>query len=436
MKPKLFKFLTALIVSVVGVQMYAQTGVITGTILQQPCNNDGQLAVSVTGMAPPLIIVYNYGSLGTHTVNAMTDIITGVPSAQYYGQWSTSIGNYITVEVTDVNNHYVQNTFTFSPAFTYSVNVSTATCPSPSTLEVVGLSGGTMPYSYQWTDLHTQQTSNTNPLYAYQGGWNTYSLTVTDGNGCTVSTQSVYLNPPQTLTLISISGNTVCPNNNNLGYASITSVSGGVAPYTYLWSNGATTPTANNLTVGSQSYYCTVTDAQGCSETIYAPQIPQATVHSTVSATQANCTNGTASITPTSGTSPYTYLWSNGSTTSSISGLVRGIYTYTITDVQGCVGINGIQVNQAINININTTVTNATCLQTNGGAYAFGSGGVAPYTYLWSNGVTTQSVTGLSSDVYYVIATDANGCTASAYVTITQPATPLSAVITSSTFYY
>ncbi|MDD3878363.1 MAG: T9SS type A sorting domain-containing protein, partial [Bacteroidales bacterium] len=132
--------------------------------------------------------------------------------------------------------------------------------------------------------------------------------------------------------------NVLCNGGNNGAITS--SVTGGVAPYTYLWSNAATTANISGLVAGV--YSLTVTDHNGATATTTAtvsqpPLMELICTHEDVS---INCgCNGTATVSVTGGTSPYTYLWSNGLTTSSITGLAVGTYSVTVTDINGCSAI-------------------------------------------------------------------------------------------------
>jgi hypothetical protein len=124
------------------------------------------------------------------------------------------------------------------------------------------------------------------------------------------------------------------------------------------------------------------------------------------------------------GTGPYTFLWSNGAVTEDIGGLVIGNYTVAITDANGCTAnSSGNVTGSATTINGSTVVTNVSCFGGNTGMVDLTpAGGTAPYTFLWSNGATTEDIGGLTAGTYTVIITDAGGCTANASGTVTEPA--------------
>ncbi|MGJ8661777.1 MAG: DUF7619 domain-containing protein, partial [Bacteroidota bacterium] len=212
---------------------------------------------------------------------------------------------------------------------------------------------------------------------------------------------------------------------------SATQSSGTPGPFDFSWTNNQTLLTypGNNISVPLGAYSVIITDqTTGCTMQIAdtAVNIQQlSNVNATINTTTANCTNGTATAAAFGGVAPYTYLWANGSTSSSITGISQGYYSLTVTDAQGCESNNlGAYVQQSLQISVNTTITNATCTQNDGGAIAFGSGGVNPYTYAWSNGQTGNTANSLSGpNSYTVIATDANGCTGLgyAYVNVNTP---------------
>jgi len=137
------------------------------------------------------------------------------------------------------------------------------------------------------------------------------------------------------------------------------------------------------------------------------------------SGTNVNCfngSNGTASVLAEGGTAPYSYLWSNGATTSSINDLAAGIYNVTVTDDNGCTAQASYQVTKPEWLTRGATGTSTTCANS---ATVVPSGGTAPYTYLWSNGATSQTITSLPAGTYNVTVTDDHGCTTSASVTVT-----------------
>ena len=336
------KIIPLLICVLFAISAKAQT--VSFVLTAAPCNNNGILTANFTGLTPPLTVYWyqpNQAAI-THTVATLTDALNPYSGATAY------------VSVVDANNVQAAGNYAGAPPFTYTVATTGATCPGLGTATAT-VTGGLAPYTYSWYDVNTMVVVGaTNPISLPAGG---YGLTVTDANGCVWGTM--------------YSGDSI----------------------------------------GIQD-------------------IPAFSYN--VTTTAANCTNGTATIgTITGGVAPYTYLWSNGATTSSITGLIMGNYSVTVTDAQGCSVSHYVYIQQAIQMYANTTPTPATCLQNDGAAIAFGTGGVAPYTYLWSNGATTQSITNLVAGYYTVTATDANGCIGNGYANVTS-STPITVTYTST----
>lgn len=199
---------------------------------------------------------------------------------------------------------------------------------------------------------------------------------------------------------------------------------GGTMPYTYIWSNGETTATATSLSAAT--YTIVVTDNSGTSASAQATISQPAALNATITSTQDVLCNGesTGSITAGAGggTAPYSYLWSNGDTTSMISSLAAGTYSLTVTDANGCTSFNTGFVTEpgALNVSI-STVDVTTNGGSDGSATAMASGGTPAYTYLWSNGATTSSITGLTAGNYTLTLTDNNGCDSIQTIVINQP---------------
>ena len=197
------------------------------------------------------------------------------------------------------------------------------------------------------------------------------------------------------------------------GSASI-QATGGALPYTYLWSSGQTTATATSLVGGA--YSCTITDANGCVGVDIASvgiDNSMAPVSSTVT-TNVSChgdQNGAIDMTITAGTMPYTYLWSDGSINEDLSGISAGTYLIEYTDANGCVDYASATITEPDAVTAQFTIVDESGAGTNNGsASATSSGGVAPYTYLWSDGQTTPNATGLSAGTYTCDITEGNGC--------------------------
>ncbi len=280
--------------------------------------------------------------------------------------------------------------------------------------------GGVEPYTYAWSP-GGQTTQNITGLSA-----GTYTVTVTDANGCTDSV-SVIVNPG-TCNNLSISGSStpvVCNGESNGSVTAV--VSNGTGPFTYAWDTlSDTTPSVSNLPAGS--YTVTVTDqttlcTQSTTITVNEPNA----LSSGIAVTNILCkgdATGSVDLTVNGGTTPYTFLWDTGATTEDLINVVAGTYSVTITDANGCVTTNQstvIEPDQEVSGTV-TQVKNVDCSgESNGNITVEGSGGIPPYTYSINNGATSQSsglFENLTAADYTILITDANGCTFSVDGTI------------------
>jgi hypothetical protein len=276
-------------------------------------------------------------------------------------------------------------------------------------------SGGTAPYTYLWSNNETTQTiADLTP--------GIYTVSVTDANGCS-ALQTLTVNTfGCDLVATSSATNTSC-NGSADGLASV-SLTGAVNPVSYAWSNGETTQSVNSLAVGI--YTVSVVDGEGCSAqlSISISEPPVLAANALAFAETANGANdGSATATPSGGNPNYTYLWSNSETTQTITGLSPGTYTVVVTDDKGCTDEQTVQVS-AFNCALSATINaaNVRCFGgADGQATVTVNGGALPYTYLWSNGATTQTIVGLMVGTYIVVATDATGCETAQTTTIGQP---------------
>ena len=290
--------------------------------------------------------------------------------------------------------------------------------------------GGTPPYVYVWAP------AGGNAAIASGLPAGSYSVLVTDSVGGNV-TRSATVTQPPALFATQSQTNVLC--NGGLTGTATVNASGGSGTYTYLWSpSGGTAATATGLAVGN--YSVTVTDANSCSitrnYTITQPSVLAATT------AQVNMVcygpNGLASVTPSGGTGPYTYLWSpSGGTTQSQSSLLPGAHSALVTDANGCTLARNFNITtQSPQIFVNSSGTHATAHGTcNGIAQAPASGGSGTLTWSWApSGGTASTATGLCVSSYTATVTDANSCQASgAPVLIGSPASaPVIGVATSA----
>jgi hypothetical protein len=274
-------------------------------------------------------------------------------------------------------------------------------------------------YTYSWSNGTTNQS-----LAVFASG--SYSVTVTDANGCSATSAAtdVIVNAKPATPVITASGpTTFCEG----GAVTLTAP----AAFSHLWSNGATT---QSITVSaSGSYSVTVASASGCSATSAATDVivnpPPATPVITAGGPTTFCEGGSVTLTAPAG---YSYLWSNGATTQSIGVSASGAYSVTVANANGCSATSAPAT-------VTVTAPPAAPVITASGPTTFCEGGsvtlTAPagYSYLWSNGATTQSIGVSASGAYSVTVTNANGCSAtSAATSVTVNPAPATPVIAAS----
>ena len=192
---------------------------------------------------------------------------------------------------------------------------------------------------------------------------------------------------------------------------------GGSGTFTYVWINLSTTATASNLAAGT--YFWEVSDTNGCmamgSVTINEPtQLTTSITPSNyngygVSTEGAN--DGSADLTVSGGTAPYTYSWNTGATTEDLSGLPEGMFIVTVLDSNGCSAIDTIILTEPNALVANAYVINDNICpdDNNGSVYVSYSGGVGPFTTTWNGTMTSDTLVGMPSGWFTVVVLDING---------------------------
>lgn len=475
------KNLILLLLSLVGGHTFLFSQTATGTITQTPCNNDGIYSVTTTGLALPITYTYYLaGQTIVHAnVNATSDQLTNIAMStnpyitcvatsgglSAYAQnsytpafafsistvsptcpqtmgtinatqvngtpgpfsytWTdvqtlaTYSGNNVSVpvgsyeaEITDLTTGCVLQIHD-SAAYVYQLSNVTATigttaanCTNGTATAVA--SGGIAPYTYQWANGVTGPS-----ITGLSQGY--YPLVVTDAQGCQSNYLGAYISQAVQIPVNTSITNATCLQTDG---SAIAFGSGGVNPYTYVWSNGQTGNTATGLS-GGNSYTVVATDANGCTGTGYAYVNSTTPINVTYSATVSQCTapTGSATLSVTGGTAPYTYQWfaNPGVNSPTLSNVGPGTYSFLVTDAVGCVRSGSVVVNPISMINASVQGSAVLCPSTSGAASAYASGGQTPYTYLWNTGATTSSISGIAPGGYSCVITDALGCSVTKY---------------------
>ncbi len=247
----------------------------------------------------------------------------------------------------------------------------------------------------------------------------TYNVTATDSYGCTV-TEAVELSIGTLNTSVTILQSISC----NGQKGSLQAIASG--NNNYLWNTGQTTATISNL--GPGTYTVTITSIGAtCSATATATLTEPAELFGTASPNDVTCfglVTGTAAVYATGGIAPYSYLWNNGLVTDSISNLLAGTYTVTITDANGCKETSSMMVFEPAAIQILTALNRSpSCFGlSNGQLTTYAVGGTTPFNFVWNTGQVNQGITSITAGTYTVTATDGNGCSQVKTETVTEPA--------------
>ncbi|NDB35679.1 MAG: hypothetical protein EB023_10160, partial [Flavobacteriia bacterium] len=374
---------------------------------------------------------FNVSCFGSNNGSALATATGGVPAYAY--SWNngtnTAVNNNLNasqyiVTVTDLNGCIAIDTVTLTqptPIIISSVNQNVSCFGGSNGAIDATISGGVIPYTYLWSNGAV--TQDINSLTA-----GTYNLTLTDANGCSQPFTTTITQPNNPIILTESHANVTCFGLSN-GSINLT-VTGGTAPYSYVWNSGPTSQDVFNLPAGN--YSVVVTDINGCIANLaVAITQPLAPLSNTAVVSSANCfgqSSGSINLTVNGGTAPYVYSWNNGAFTEDLSNVGSGNYTVNITDNNGCTSSGSYTIGQpALPLAISETHQDILCFGTSSGSINLTvSGGTAPYTYLWNNGSVIEDLVNIPAGTYTVTVTDANGCTSTTTVTLSQLFAPLS----------
>jgi hypothetical protein len=366
-----------------------------------------------------ILINGSFSSTGTSYTYLWTTldghIVTGVNTLT---PLADAPGNYL-LKVTNTQNGCTSKDSMYisqSDPVTAAINQTTPVyCSGSSTgsAKVTG-AGGTVNFTYKWSN--GAQTQLASGLSA-----GTYTVTVTDSDGCTATASAIVTQLVLTATISATAQTTPGVNN---GTASV-SPGGGTAPYTVKWSNNQTTPNIANLAPGA--YSVTITDAHGCT-LVKTTNVNAANCNVTGALVTSNVTcngasNGSASVNLTGALNPITYSWTNGAGTQTASNLAPGVYTVTATDAAGCHTIQTAQISGPPALVVSFSDQQPlSCPNSQDGLLTAGAtGGTQPYVYQWSNGSTVSTISGIPAGSYTVTVTDAKSCSTTLTAGIVNP---------------
>jgi len=374
----------------------------------------GRIDLTVTGGVIPYTFLWNNGSA--------TEDITNIAGGSY------------SVIITDASGCKATVTATVTQpasALAGTAVVTNVLCFGGTTGGVnLSVSGGTTPYSFVWNNA-----AETEDILNVPAG--SYSVVITDAMGCTVSVAATVTGPSSAVGGSVASHTDVACYGGNDGTVSV-SGSGGFSPYEYRLGAGAYQASGTFASLAAGSFSISVRDANLCTFILpVAITQPSSALSGTIEVNNVGCfgdNSGSCNLTVTGGTSPYSFLWSNGAVTEDISNIFSGNYSVTVTDANGCNIVINASVNQpvaALSGNI-ASQSNVTVYGGSDGSVTIsGAGGTSPFEYSINGGdFQSSGIFGsLSAGTYTITVRDAANCTQDLSVTITQPWIPLTANI-------
>ncbi|MCB0397430.1 MAG: gliding motility-associated C-terminal domain-containing protein [Flavobacteriales bacterium] len=330
---------------------------------------------------------------GTHS---FTGLAAKVWETQVYLSNGTGGWNYSCARVDTVND---------PDTLKLAMNATDINCKGDGTGSiVVTVEGGTPPFNYLWNSGRTTSTST-----GLSAG--TYAVVVTDVRGC-VSNKAVTLKEPATqMSPGSTQKDVLCAGKKS-GSIDL-SVTGGSAPYTFQWSHGATTEDVTNLSGGT--YTVSIYDGNQCEENLEIILNEPDPFLAPAKGVNISCNgliDGTATVTGEGGTSPYSYLWSTGETTATITGLDAGRYIIIAVDANACPASGEAIVIEPTRLKVYNKSENLGCDRTEYKVEIVASGGTLPHSFQWSDGSTDQIIEEMIPGDYEITVTDGRGCSA------------------------
>ncbi|WP_291858292.1 SprB repeat-containing protein [Marinilabilia sp.] len=361
---------------------------------------------------------------GADNGNIVVTVNGGVPPYQFQwsnGDTSQNIENLpkgiYNLTITDAaENSLVLSTQMEEPSpIQASANVTKTECGQAAGAIDLSVNGGTGPYKFLWSEGQT--TEDLNQLFA-----GNYSVTITDSNGCQKEV-SYTVKETSSLQIEASQINLQC---HETGSGSINiDVSGGTAPYSYLWSTGDTTKNLSNLDEGT--YFIWVSDDMGCNQSRQI-KVTKEQIQAEITSINAGCLedNGSATITSLNGSEPYNIEWANGETGLTANNLAPGTHFVEITDSNGCQTTEEVTINRDNGPQIIVSSAWTGCSTEDSIEVSLtASGGQEPYKWLVSEEFSSETFYVTKETELLVTATDQNGCATSEMVTVSpNPAGP------------
>lgn len=380
--------------------------------------NTGSISVTPKGGTPP----YTYSWYNSSSSEVSTNpTLTNAYADEY------------TLEITDARDCIYSRKFILNEpneALAASADITNASCFSQANGKIdLEVWGGTPSYNFLWNNGATSED-----VKNITSG--NYSVEITDLNGCKLDLNYFVTQPP-VLTGIISAQDVVCHGGTS-GKVNI-EMQGGTLPYTYQWNNSVTTFVDNSETlenIPASDYRVVVNDQNGCEYIDYVTVFEPTKLTVSHTYKDIDCyggNDGYINLGVSGGVPNYSYVWTNSAGVTVGSGqnlpnMTADIYTVIVTDGNNCQETITQELTQPSSpIEVIETIVDVKCYGENTGSIGLQvTGGTQPYNYLWSTGETTESISNLPADVYTYQISDANFCTYSQQMTITQPLAPLS----------
>jgi gliding motility-associated-like protein len=403
------------------------------------CTHDTTIDVTVIG--PPAM-----PSLSCFSTNAtqITVMRSTVPNAISYeinagnGGWQTMTNNTFTVSgLNPVQSVFFQVRAIGPAGCDLESEIDTITCTtadcqlsinlnSLTQVSCIGAADGAavlsattnlMPLTYTIDGITTNNTGSFSNLTV-----GSHTVVVQDGNTCQ---DSITFNITSPIVMnINATANNVSCNGGNDGFATV-AVSGGSAPYSFLWNNTGNTGTIIDLI--ANDYIVTVTDNNGCAQSDTVTITEPSALQLSFQKTDVSCFNGndgTATVNVSGGTPNYTYNWSTFpvQTTQTVTNLSSNLYNVTVTDGNSCTMVGDTTITEPTMLTLAIDTNRVTCFGAmDGEGIPTVGGGTAPYSYLWSNGDTNQIADTLGGGFHSLTVTDSLGCMVTTNFGIYEP---------------
>ena len=390
----------------------------SGSITNIDCNGNENGAIDLSVDGGTANYIYAWTKTGDDSYSATTQDLTDLSGGTY------------NVTITDANDCTTTNSFTIvEPVELIIADAGLSTeiaCFGDNGLIRVNITQATVAsytYALYQGDSVVQTTTISDLNYTFSAPAGTYEVRVTDANGCSSSFTTELTQAEEELLIDIEKTDLNCYNSNN-GTITVTTT-GGVAPYTFSWSDSGTGNYRDGLTIGT--YTVTITDSIGCVKvrTVEIENGDLFNIDPVV--TPISCfgaDDGSIELNLEGGVSPISFIWSDDSNAGqSRNNLPPGDYSVLIQDASGCEIQRDFTIIEPEEISIAAVVTNATdCDNPASGSIDLQiSGGNSPYIFQWSNGAVTEDISALIAQTYSVTVTDSKGCISEKEFTITRP---------------